>query len=99
VTSDNNVWKHQQPGENVVGNDQTRAIFEKDFLFLFVNIQPQITDLAARSQLIIRRTLIPSSLKLLGESPYRPVATVTECPSLRRACAIAWVAVAAPPPA
>src|SRR5262249_3632029 len=76
-----------------------RAIFEEDLFFLLVHIEAEVTDLAARRQLIIRRTLIPSSVKLLGESPYRPVAAVTECPSLGRACAIAWVAVAAPQPA
>jgi len=67
--------------------------------FLFVHIEAELTDLAARRQLITRPILIASSVKLLGESLYRPVATVTEYPSLRRACAIAWVAVAAPPPA
>ena len=28
-------------------NDQTGTIFEKDFFFLFVNVEPEITDLAA----------------------------------------------------
>src|SRR5437870_13717396 len=75
-----------------------RAILEENCSSPSYTSGPEVTDLAARRQLIIRRTLISSSVKLLGESPYRPVATVKECPGLKRACAIAWVPVAAPPP-
>ena len=99
MPGNDHIWKSEQRREYVVAKDQPRTIFEKDLFFFLVHVETEVTDLAVRRQLIIRRTLIPSSVKLHGESPYRRVATVTECPSLRRACAIAWVAVAAPPPA
>ena len=63
-------WKSEQPSEHVVAQNQPRAIFEEDSFFLLVHIEVEVTNLTARRQLIIRRTLIPSSVKLLYESPY-----------------------------
>ena len=48
----------------------------KKIFFLLVRIEAEVTNVTARRQLIIRRTLIPSCVKFLDESPYRPVATL-----------------------
>jgi len=90
VAGNDQIWKSEQPREHVVAKNQPRTIFEENLFVVFVHTEAEVTGLAARRQLITRPTLISSSVKLLGESPYRPVAMVTEYPSLRRACAIAW---------
>jgi hypothetical protein len=47
VASDDDIWKSEQPREHIVAKNQPRTILKKDFFFLLVNIEAEITDLAA----------------------------------------------------
>ena len=46
VTGDDYIWKREQPREHIVAENQPRAILKKDFFFLFVNVEAEVTDLA-----------------------------------------------------
>jgi hypothetical protein len=46
VAGDNHIWKSEQLRKHFVAKDQPRTILKKDFFFLLVNIEAEITDLA-----------------------------------------------------
>ena len=47
MAGNDDIRKRQQPREHVVGNDQAGAVFEKDLLFFFVNVESEIANLPA----------------------------------------------------
>jgi hypothetical protein len=47
MAGDDHIWEREQPGEYIVGNNQARAVFEKDLFLFFVNVEAEITDLSA----------------------------------------------------
>ncbi|CAN5262897.1 hypothetical protein BH20VER2_BH20VER2_03570 [soil metagenome] len=44
MPGDNDIWKSQQPGENVVVQDRAREILEEHLPLLLVNIEADVTE-------------------------------------------------------
>jgi len=44
MAGDHHVWQREQAGKNIIRNDLEREVLEEQFGFLFVNIEPEVTD-------------------------------------------------------
>ena len=51
MAGDQHVRKSEQAAENIVADDLVREVFEKDVAFLFVNIEPEVAELAGLERL------------------------------------------------
>src|SRR5438046_1313355 len=57
MAGDNQNWKSEQPREHVVAKNQPRTILKEDFFFLLINVETEVTDLAALQRLVNRKCI------------------------------------------
>src|SRR5204863_4856090 len=57
MAGDNHIWKSEQPREHVVAKNQPRTILKEDFFFLLINVETEVTDLAALQRLVNRKCI------------------------------------------